>query len=87
MWPALSHDLNPIENLWSIFQKKICEGEWKYSSKQATLGEATLASSNNTFQFVGNDNYFDFGSFLLFAPVGKHKVMNEKRLVLPDFQG
>ena len=39
-WPALSADLNPIENLWSLLVRRIYEGNKVYPNK-GTLLEAT----------------------------------------------
>ena len=33
IWPASFLDLNPIENLWSIFKRKIYSGGQQYMSK------------------------------------------------------
>lgn len=33
-WCGHHHPLNPIENLWSILQRKLYEGGWQFTSKQ-----------------------------------------------------
>jgi transposase len=36
-WPALSPDLNPIENLWGILVRAVYEGGRQYESKEALI--------------------------------------------------
>ena len=53
-WPALSPDLNPIENLWGIVVRKVYDQGKKYDSKVSLTGAIMKSWSEIDDQTVKN---------------------------------